>query len=361
VRQVNRRLFYVAAKRAVVLLENGDLRGQNLSNVCWGFSTSRIPNRTLFREIAKHDLWSDGEFSSQHITNTLYAFSRIHGKIGIFREFFDTAAEAAIPKLPSFKTQELANLLWTFANQTFYHERLFAAVSLQATGRLSQFDNFDFSQLLWSCAKVWWRDEALFREAATELLERGRFRSMCAQDLGCVLWAFAMVQWDDPPLFAALAEAARSKIHTLKPLDVGMIAWALSTAGGLDEASARAVSEHVLRHDVMSTSEGGDGWGATAEGWVHVLNAVSPYREQLGSCWLQLEGRFRQLLLDPLCAQLSDLREARGFEGSTPPRPSRYRCCQKLRPHTSRMRRIGYRRLRLLWLQLARGKASTQP
>ena len=46
------------------------------------------------------------QVSSQHITNILWAFSRIHGKLGMFRSFFDAGAEAAIPKLGTFKTQE---------------------------------------------------------------------------------------------------------------------------------------------------------------------------------------------------------------------------------------------------------------
>lgn len=40
----------------------------------------------------------------------------------MFREFFDAGAAVATPLLPQFKTQELANLLWSFANQTMYHE-----------------------------------------------------------------------------------------------------------------------------------------------------------------------------------------------------------------------------------------------
>ena len=46
------------------------------------------------------------QVSPQHITNILWAFSRIHGKLGMFRSFFDAGAEAAIPKLGAFKTQE---------------------------------------------------------------------------------------------------------------------------------------------------------------------------------------------------------------------------------------------------------------
>lgn len=298
-RQVHRRLFFVAARRAIQLLQSGEeLRGQNLSNILWSFSQSRLPNHALFEEVARcPEVFSDSTassvVSSQHITNMLWAFSRIHGKIGMFRSFFDAGAESAIPKLESFKTQELANLLWTFANQTLCHEGLFAAVAQQARGRIAEFDNFDLSQLLWSFAKVWWRDVDLIKEAAHDMLHgpKQRLKYMCAQDLGCVLWAFAMLQWKDEELFVALARAVREHFNTLKPLDVGNVAWALSVSQQMDLETARLIADNVLRANDF----------VTAEGWVHVLCGLQPLAEKLGHRWEELLSRFESTIFSPLC------------------------------------------------------------
>lgn len=66
----------------------------------------------------------------------------------------DSGADAAGgPERPG-TAEELANLLWTFANQTMYHPALFAAAAVEARARLGDFDNFDLSQLLWSFAKA---------------------------------------------------------------------------------------------------------------------------------------------------------------------------------------------------------------
>ena len=295
-RQVHRRVFFVASRRAIQLLKRGDLVGQNLSNVLWSFSQARLPNHALFEEAARHpEIFAEShQPSPQHITNILWAFSRIHGKIGMFRDFFDAGAEAAISKLHLFKTQELANILWTFANQTLHHDGLFSAVADHARGRIAEFENFDLSQLLWSFAKVWWRDEELLREAAQDMLhgKTRRLKQMCAQDLGCVLWAFAMLQWQDAGLFEALAQAVRQHFATLKPLDVGNVAWALAVSEQMDVQTAKLIADHVL-------SVAGFG---TAEGWVHILSGLQPLSASLGnSRWESLLSRFEGTILRPLC------------------------------------------------------------
>eukprot|EP00435_Cladocopium_sp_Y103_P070742 s469_g35.t4 len=292
VRQVHRRLFFVASRRAIQLLQSEELLGQNLSNVLWSFSQMRLANHALFEAVASRPDVFSGPVSSQHITNILWAFSRIHGKIGMFRTFCDAGAEAAIPKLQSFKTQELANLVWTFANQTLYHEGLFAAVAHHARGRIAQFENFDLSQLLWSFAKVWWRDVSLMQEAAQDMLcgPKQRLKYMCAQDLGCVLWAFAMLQWQDEELFKALAQAVREHFSTLKPLDVGNVAWALSVSKQMDFETAGLIADSALCEDFD-----------TAEGWVHVLCALQPLAAKLSNRWEELLGRFEGRIFKPLC------------------------------------------------------------
>ncbi|CAE7445535.1 RAP [Symbiodinium necroappetens] len=321
-RQVNRRLFFVASRRTRELLASRELGGQNLSNILWSFSQVRLPNHALFQEVARHpEVFDDDthKVSSQHITNILWAFSRIHGKLGMFRSFFDAGAEAAIPKLGTFKTQELANLLWTFANQTMYHEDLFAAVAEHAKGRIAEFDNFDLSQLLWSFAKVWWRDANLLGEAAQDMLfgPKNRLKRMCAQDLGCVLWAFAMLQWPDEALFQSLARAVREQFGTLKPLDIGNVAWALAMSNQMDVSTARMIADHALRQPGDSF---GHDFGATAEGWVHVLSSLE---EPLSGTvvdlekWEGLKARFNAAIFAPLCEKLQRLRRVTEAEGDT--------------------------------------------
>eukprot|EP00927_Polykrikos_kofoidii_P043563 TRINITY_DN37639_c0_g2_i1.p1 TRINITY_DN37639_c0_g2~~TRINITY_DN37639_c0_g2_i1.p1 ORF type:complete len:829 (-),score=124.08 TRINITY_DN37639_c0_g2_i1:8-2353(-) len=335
-RYVDKRILSAATRRGVTLLHEGVLRHQNLANVLWAYATARFPNPTLFAEVAKVDLWSAGDFSSQHVTNILWAFSRIHGKQGIHGAFFNAAAEASVPKLNEFKTQELSNICWSFANQTLCHERLFAAVARCSVARIQEFDTFDLSQLLWAFAKVWFRDEELFSAAAAELMCRRRFDRMSSQDIGCILWAFAMVQWDDARLFEALADASLSRLADLKPLDVGNAVWALSAARRLDIATAKTVAEHVLERCRISAATGGGArgdpgreigrganawnqtavdryfkgdWGETAEGWVHTLDALRHCRDDLDGRWELLESIFAESILRPLSHRLANLQE----------------------------------------------------
>eukprot|EP00929_Paragymnodinium_shiwhaense_P072053 TRINITY_DN36581_c0_g1_i7.p1 TRINITY_DN36581_c0_g1~~TRINITY_DN36581_c0_g1_i7.p1 ORF type:complete len:331 (+),score=54.34 TRINITY_DN36581_c0_g1_i7:207-1199(+) len=96
-RQVDKRVFNVAARRASQLLSDGVLRHQNLANVLWAYATARMPCPSLFSEVAqlRDEIFKSGSLNSQHITNMLWSFSRIHGKQGIYKEFCDAAAEAA--------------------------------------------------------------------------------------------------------------------------------------------------------------------------------------------------------------------------------------------------------------------------
>eukprot|EP00438_Fugacium_kawagutii_P014232 Skav210341 [mRNA] locus=scaffold4443:134218:137142:- [translate_table: standard] len=124
-----------------------------------------------------------------------------------------------------------------------------------------------------------------------------RLKRMCAQDLGCVLWAFAMLQWKDSKLFEALAQAVREHFSTLKPLDVGNVAWALSVSGQMDLKTATLIANNAMTNDF-----------GTAEGWVHVLCALKPVAEKLDKGrWEQLLARFEGTIFNPLCQKLKEL------------------------------------------------------
>ena len=152
--------------------------------------------------------------------------------------------------------------------------------------------------------EVWWRDANLLGEAAQDMLfgPKNRLKRMCAQDLGCVLWAFAMLQWPDEALFQALARAVREQFGTLKPLDIGNVAWALAMSNQMDVSTARMIADHALRQPGDSF---GHDFGATAEGWVHVLSSLE---EPLSGTvvdlekWEGLKARFNAAIFAPLCA-----------------------------------------------------------
>ena len=149
---------------------------------------------------------------------------------------------------------------------------------------------------------MWWRDAELLAEAAQDMLvgHKRRLKRMCAQDLGCVLWAFAMLQWEDEDLFGALAQAVREQFATLKPLDIGNVAWALAIAKQMDSHTARMIADHALRQPGDSF---GHDFGSTAEGWVHVLSGLEEPLSTAGDRekWEALKARFSLAIFAPLC------------------------------------------------------------
>jgi hypothetical protein len=61
---------------------------------------------------------------------------------------------SAIPRLPDFPRQEVANIAWAFSKLVFMDEPLRYAISSQALALQSQFDGQGLVNLAWSEA-VW--------------------------------------------------------------------------------------------------------------------------------------------------------------------------------------------------------------
>ena len=64
--------------------------GQAISNIVWSFATLEIKDEKLFESVAKHIVTRDlKEFTTQGISNTLYAFALVKLDTKINKGLFD--------------------------------------------------------------------------------------------------------------------------------------------------------------------------------------------------------------------------------------------------------------------------------
>ena len=90
-----------------------------------------------------------GEFNSQNLSNTAWAFARVgHASPALF----DGVARAAVGRLGEFNAQGLSNTAWAFATVGHASPVLFDGVARAAVGRLGEFNAQHLSNTAWALA-----------------------------------------------------------------------------------------------------------------------------------------------------------------------------------------------------------------
>lgn len=106
---------------------------------------------------------------------------------------------------------------------------LFAAVALEARGRLGDFQGQGLANMAWAFAKAGCADEELFRALAREVPPR--LGGMSTQELANFAWAFATAGHAAPELFEALAATCVPRLEQFKEQEIANLAWAYATTG----------------------------------------------------------------------------------------------------------------------------------
>ena len=211
------------AKAAVPRL--GDFKSQELTNTVWAFATAGVPAPTLFATVAKAAVPRLGDFTPQNLANTAWAFATA----GVpAPTLFAAVANEAAPRLRDFTPQALANTAWAFATAGVPAPPLFAAVAKAAVPRLGDFTPQNLSNTAWAFATAGVPAPTLFSAVANEAAPRlGEFKS---QALANTVWAFATAGVPAPKLFAAVAKEAAPRLGDFAPQELAKTAWAFAVA-----------------------------------------------------------------------------------------------------------------------------------
>jgi len=105
-------------------------------------------------------------------------------------------AQAAAPRLESFKPRDVATIAWAFATMFEINHSLMVAIFSSAQARISEFGPLDLASLAWSLAAVGWSEPPLL-DAISLAVQVGFGASrkrMGAQALSNIVWSFATLR-----------------------------------------------------------------------------------------------------------------------------------------------------------------------
>jgi hypothetical protein len=226
--------------------ECGEIHARGLANVAYGAAVSGLAKTLgeLFTALARASECRVGEFTTQELANTAWAFATV-GRSD--PSLFLALAKNAVKRVNTFNAQDLANTAWAFATAGLPDAPLYAALAKAVKSRAFDFNAQGLANTAWAFAKAGRPDAALFDELAKAAIQR--MSDFNAQGLANTAWAFARVRHLDALLFTALARTAEPRMMSFNAQNLANLAWAFATAGlsdaSLFAALARAVERRV--------------------------------------------------------------------------------------------------------------------
>ena len=128
----------------------GEFNSQNVANTLWAYaSLGRDPGKGLLHALERRALETAGEFNSQEVANTLWAYARMGREPG---EGILYAMESqALEKAGEFNSQNVANTLWAYVSLGREPgEGLLHALERRALETAGEFNSQDVANTLWA-------------------------------------------------------------------------------------------------------------------------------------------------------------------------------------------------------------------
>ena len=148
------------------------------------------------------------------------------------RKILDILAVVAMPKLKHFNSQDLSNMLWSYAKLESSNLLLFKAAgdSIVDMNDLSEFKPQELSNIIWAYATAGESHPQLYRKFADHIVAMKDLQHFKPQELSNFLWAYATVGIIDLHLFTSFAPAVSSVLGQCNSRNVAIIAWAYAVA-----------------------------------------------------------------------------------------------------------------------------------
>ncbi len=164
----------------------------------------------------------------ENVLHTMLLEGDKQPKLQIYYSF----ARVALEKLTQFKAQDFSNLVWSFAKLSISHQELFEKVAEQIVScNLHSFNSQALSNTLWAYAALNMHNPRLFDEMANHIV-RIPLRNFAPQELSTTLWAFAKFGAFDQKLFENVAtHISQLSFKQWKPQELSNVMWAYATAG----------------------------------------------------------------------------------------------------------------------------------
>ena len=139
---------------------------------------------------------------------------------------FHHIAKKSIQKLKQFNSQDVSNMVWSFAKAGVSHPRLFQQVG--HLDNLRGFTSQGLSNTVWAYARTSISHPTLFERVASEVIIRQP--DFNSQEVANLLWAFACTGQLDIDLFTCLESKVIRLLDQCNAQEIANIAWSYAVA-----------------------------------------------------------------------------------------------------------------------------------
>jgi hypothetical protein len=225
------------AKASLLILSEFDARC--LSNLIYSVGLSEyIPmvedGRTILDVLALEAMSKLQHFNSQDLSNMLWSYAKVELSNSLL---FKAAGDVimGMNDLSEFQPQHFSNILWSYATAGQSHPRMFHKFADHIVA-MKDYRNFlpqHFSNIAWAYATAGVSHPQLFSTFAKHIVLIKDLRKFLSQHFSNILWAYVKVGKSHPQLFCKFANhiVAMKDLGQFKPQDLSNIVWAYATAG----------------------------------------------------------------------------------------------------------------------------------
>lgn len=177
--------FCMLAAQNCILPQANILHPQDVSNVLWAFTTTRLEHPQLFSALGSRTISAIDIFNHQALGNVAWACARM--QVPATEEVLNAIADEALRKhsLKSWSPQSMTTVSWALAESGTWHGDFLTAVSSELQARADAFNDVDLATLavvfrpheVWAPGLAGTRRAAMARimgEASRRLLPRTR-------------------------------------------------------------------------------------------------------------------------------------------------------------------------------------------
>jgi hypothetical protein len=206
----------------------------------------------IFSEIAMHAIPILYKFYARHLSNLIYSFglAEYAPKVEDGRTILDVLALEAMSKLNHFNSQDLSNMLLSYAKMESSNSVLFKAVgdSIVGMNDLSEFWPQHFSNIIWAYATAGVAHPKLYRKLANHIAAMKDLGQFMPQDFSNIVWSYATSSESHPKLFSKVGDhiVAMKDLGQFKPQALSNIIWAFATAGELHPQLYSKLGDHIV-------------------------------------------------------------------------------------------------------------------
>jgi len=169
---------------------------------------------------------------------------------------FDRVANqvAKRPNLHEFTSQNLANIVWSFATIKYSHYQLFEKVGnhIVQLSNLDEFNSQELSNIVWSYAKTDISHPQLFQSVGDHVVQLPNLNVFTPQALSITVWAFAKRGYNHDELFEKVANHFLEQNDLLANYNlqsISMIIWAYSQCQSQLPQFFELLIDHILQRD----------------------------------------------------------------------------------------------------------------